>query len=313
MPERSVSFWKDLGWRVEAAGFAAYVGLFRLLPVDWASALGAGVLGLIGPLSGPHRTARRNLEIAFPEMSEADRNRLLAAQWRQTGRTFGEFAHMDRIIVDPARVEVVGREKLHAIAAERRPAVLVGGHFANWEMLGATIVNSGVTCQITYRAANNPYIDRMIIESRRRYGVTLFAPKGGDGSRELLAALQRGESVGLMNDQKFNGGVAAPFFGVECHTAPGPTRLGIRAGGWMQPMSVRRLEGARFRVIVHEPILIPDTGDRTADIRAGVESVNAFIEACVREAPQDWFWTHKRWPSALYEAGASLERRQGPA
>lgn len=293
-------FLKDLGWRVEAALFGLYTGLFRLAPIDTASDVGAWLLRRIGPLGGVHRIALRNLEIAFPEMRGAERERLLGEQWAQTGRTFAEFGLIDRIAADTSRLEVVGFERLQAIAAERRPSVLVSGHFANWEVMAAVIVRAGITCQVTYRAANNPYVDLAIIESRRRYGVSLFAPKGGDGSRELLAALKRGESVALLNDQKFNGGVAAPFFGVICHTAPGPTRLGLRTGGVLQPMSVRRLKGARFRVTIHEPITLEQTGDRTADIRAGVEQVNAFVEARVREAPEDWFWSHKRWPTEVY-------------
>ena len=86
----------------------------------------------------------------------------------------------------------------------------------------AAIAHSPVVCQMTYRAANNPYVDKRIKDSRFRYGVRLFAPKGGDGARELLDGLARGESVALMNDQKFNGGVAAPLFGQMAHTAPGP-------------------------------------------------------------------------------------------
>jgi KDO2-lipid IV(A) lauroyltransferase len=178
--------------------------------------------------------------------------------------------------------------------------VLISGHFSNWEIMAAAIVHLGVDCQITYRAANNPGIDRRIIAARRRYGVKLLAPKGGDGSREILDAMKTGQSVALLNDQKFNGGVAAPFFGRTVHTAPGPTRMALRFDAPMIPLSVQRTRGARFRVMVHEPLAFPRTGDRAADIRAGVEAVNAFMEARVRERPAEWFWVHKRWPAAEY-------------
>jgi KDO2-lipid IV(A) lauroyltransferase len=165
----------------------------------------------------------------------------------------------------------------------------------------AAIVDCGVTCQMTYRAANNPYVDKRIRDSRARYGVKLFAPKGGDGARELLEGLKKGESVALMNDQKFNrGGVAAPFFGRLVMAAPGPSRLALRFGTVLQPMSVQRLKGARFRAVVHEPIEVPDTGDKTADIAAGVAAVTRFVEDQVRERPEEWFWVHRRWPKEAY-------------
>ena len=70
----------------------------------------------------------------------------------------------------------------------------------------------------------------------------------------------------------------------------------------MQPLSVVRLPGVRFRVTAHEPIRVPDTGDKAADILAGIQAANAFVEDCVRAHPVDWFWVHKRWPDRVYAA-----------
>jgi KDO2-lipid IV(A) lauroyltransferase len=287
MPDKRPSPAQDLAWRIEALAFDLVGALLFLLPIDAASALGAAVLKLIGPLTGAHKTARGNLMIAFPDMSEAERERLLAAQWENLGRLAAEFQMLGRLTPDSGRIEVVGGERLEAI-------------FSNWEVMAIVIMRAGVRCQVTYRAANNPYIDRRIIANRARYGVELFAPKGETGSREVLEALRRGESVALMNDQKFNGGLAEPFFGVLAHTAPGPTRLALRSSGVIQPMSVQRMGGARFRVVVHEPIVLERSGERGRDIKDGVRRINAFIEERIRERPEEWFWVHKRWPTEAY-------------
>ena len=111
-----------------------------------------------------------------------------------------------------------------------------------------------------------------------------------------------------MNDQKFNGGVAAPLFGVMAHTAPGPSSFALRFGIPIQPMSVERIHKAHYRVIVHEPFWLEDTGDREADIETGVRRINAFIEDRVRARPAEWFWVHKRWPSEIYK-----RKRAAPA
>jgi len=176
--EKSVSFRQDLIWRVEAAGFAAFIGLMRMLGVERASALGGWLLRTLGPKTGTQKTVMRNLRIAFPDMPVAEREALALAQWEQTGRAFAETAVMD-LLVRQNRIEVVGLERLHAIRDSGKPVVFAGGHFANIETLAATITGSGVPCQITYRAANNPYVDAQIIAARARYGVKLFAPKGG--------------------------------------------------------------------------------------------------------------------------------------
>ena len=155
MRGKAVSFRQDLIWRLEGVAFAGFIGFMRLLGVERASALGGWLLRTLGPRTGTQRTVLRNLRIAFPDMTAAERGQLALDQWEQTGRAFAETAVMD-ILVKQGRIEVVGLERLHAIRDSGRPVVFVSGHFANVETLAATICGSGLPCQITYRAANNP-------------------------------------------------------------------------------------------------------------------------------------------------------------
>jgi KDO2-lipid IV(A) lauroyltransferase len=291
-------------WMLEAMGFDVAVTLARIFPIDIVSNFGARCFAALGPLTSAHRVAAKNLRIAFPDASEAEIKRLLDAQWREFGRVMAEFPILDRIAADPSRIEIEGGERLAEIAGGAGPVVFISGHFSSFELMPAAIVRAGVPCQITYRAMNNPRVDAKVRASRFRYGVRLFAPKGMEGARELMRGLERGESVALMNDQKFNGGVAAPLFGVIAHTAPGPATFALRFGIPLQPMSVERIgPGARFRVIVHPPIRLEDTGDREADVAAGVQRINAFIEERVRARPEEWFWVHRRWPGEVYREG----------
>jgi len=306
MAETRATATQLMKWRLEALAFDVFTALIRLLPVDVASGLGAALFRLGGPLTSADKVARRNLRLAFPDMADDRRRRLLADQWENVGRTFIELPIIDRLTVNSGRLTVVNAERLEAIARGGKPVVFISGHFSNWEVMAAAIVGAGIDCQVTYRAANNPFFDARIRQSRFRYGVRLFAPKGAEGARELLAALSGGQSVALLNDQKYDGGVAAPFFGHEVYTLPAAARLALRFGVVIQPLSVQRTRGARFRCVAHEPILLIDTGDRSADIQAGVAAINAFIERCVRERPHEWFWVHRRWPREAY---AELEAR----
>jgi KDO2-lipid IV(A) lauroyltransferase len=252
-------------------------------------------------LTGAHRVAERNLRIVFPDADDVEIKRLLVAQWSELGRSLTEFVIVDRIVADTSRLEIEGLERLQAIAAGDGPAVFISGHFSNFELMAAAMVRAGVKVQVTYRAMNNPYVDERVRRVRYSYGVRLFAPKGLDGARELMRALERGESVALMNDQKFNGGIEAPLFGVMAHTAPGPSTFALRFGIPLQPLSVQRVgDAARFKVVVHDPILLENTGDKAADLEAGVRRINAFIEDRVRARPAEWFWVHRRWPNEVY-------------
>lgn len=185
--------------------------------------------------------------------------------------------------------------------------VLISGHIANFEVMAAVIMHAGVPCQVTYRAANNPYVDAKIREARARYGIRLFAPKG-DGTRELVQGMKRGDSIALLVDQKYNEGPEVEFFGEPVNASPGAARLARKFDTVMLPLSVVRLKGARFRVTAHEPIAIADTGDKNADILQGIQAANRFVEDRVRENPVDWFWVHKRWPQKVYDRVIAEEK-----
>ena len=298
----SAKEWKqDFAWRLEAFGFQALFGFLRLLGVERASGLGGWLLRTLGPLTGTQKTVMRNLRIAFPDMPAAEREALALAQWAQTGRTFAELAVMDHLTPEGGRVEVVGMERLHALRDSGKPAVLISGHLANFEVMAAVIMASGVPCQVTYRAANNPYVDALIRQSRERYGIRLFAPKG-DGTRELIAGMKRGDSIALLVDQKYNQGPEVEFFGKPVNASPGAARLALKFDTVMLPLSVVRLPGVRFRVTAHEPIVVNQSEDKAADTLAGIQAANRFVEDRVKEHPVDWFWVHKRWPDKVYAA-----------
>ncbi|PWE17695.1 lipid A biosynthesis acyltransferase [Marinicauda salina] len=300
------SLLQNLGWRAEALGWDAYQGLFRSMGLERASDAGARLLRMLGPRTKPHHIARVNMQIAFPDAHPRELDQLLDRMWDNFGRLAGEFPNLHRFDLSPdsEHVEFHGREVLEEMQRTGQPAVLISGHLANWELMPAMIMRHLPTCRITYRHANNPFIDRRIVDQREAYGVKIFAPKGGLGAKEIMKALGEGHSVALLNDQKMNDGIAAPFFGREAMTASGPARMALRFRVPLLPMSVRRIEGVRFRMQVHEPIELPE-GQGPEAVRETVTRINRFMEDRINEAPAQWFWVHRRFDKAIYRGAES--------
>ncbi len=299
---RQPSLGQTIIWRTEAVAYDMVSGLLSLLSFDHVSAMGGWLLRHIGPLTRKHAIARRGLTLAFPELDERQIQTLLKAQWDNIGRNFAEFPILHRLNVknNPERVTITGLEHLQARIKSQKPAVIVTGHFANWEIMAMVLTQYGLPVQITYRRINNPYIDRRVRQQRQAYGAKLLVPKSGaKGAAQLIDALNKGESIALLNDQKFNQGLAVPFFGVNAMTAPGPTRLALKANVPILPLSLTR-QGACFTMTIHEPIQLENTGERLADTEAGVKTINAFLEARIRDNPEQWFWVHRRWPKSHY-------------
>ncbi len=300
--EKKKSILLRLGWRIEALAWDAIMALFAALPIERASALGGKMMRLLGPLLPAHQTALINAKLVFPELDDAGARALAMAAWDNLGRLGAEFPHLRELrpYDQDGRVKVSGLEHLNAITGSAKPAVIVTGHFANWEVMAAAICQSGINARVSYRHANNPHIDKRINAIRRGYGIPALSAKGEDGAREMLSAMKAGQTVTFLNDQKFNRGIDAPFFGHSLKTAPGPARLAIRFDAPLLPVSVKRLPGARFEVTFHSPIKPSRDKNKTLAIAKTVTKINQFLEAQIRANPQDWFWVHRRWPKEIY-------------
>ena len=297
MSTSKTSLSQKLIWRLEALAYDLLSLALKLFPFRAISAFGGWLLRLIGPLTSKHRIAETGTNIAFSDKSQAEINQLLKKQWDNTGRTFAEFPITHRVkAFESQQVTIIGLDIFKAHA----PAIIVTGHFANWEIMATVLTQSGLPVRITYRKINNPLIDARVRRQREKYGTKFLIQKSTHkGGRELLDALKQDESVALLNDQKFNTGLSVPFFGENAMTAQGATRLALKTGRPLLPMAVTR-EKSNFTVTFYDPIKLDVTGNREADVLAGVKQVTQFIEERIQENPAQWFWVHRRWPKALY-------------
>lgn len=303
MDSQQGGFVRRLGWRLEVLGYDIVRLLLSPLPIDWISALGGKMFQLIGPRTSKHHIARTGMRIAFPDADDEQIKSWLGKAWNRMGRGFAEFPFIHRIKVfdDKSRIVVVGLEHLEALKQVDLGAVLISGHFSNWELMAAVFSQAGVPTRVTYRPTNNPYFDKRIRSEREAYGIDLMVAKSGArGAKELITALKKGESVAFLNDQKFNEGLEVPFFGVGAMTQPGPIRMALQTGAPLVPMSIKRTDGVHFEVTVHEPMVLKNSGNREKDVETGLLQFNQFIEDRIRENPTDWFWVHRRWPAELY-------------
>jgi len=280
----------------EAAGLVGVMAMFASLPIDGASALGGFIGRTAGPRLGASRRALRNLQHAMPENSDAENRRILRGMWDNLGRAIAEYPHLAGISDSGVeRVEIVNGDSLTGLTFDGKPSVLFGGHLANWEICASTVHSlMGTSVLSVYRAANNPWVNRLM---RWFHGERRAVPKGSTGGRELVRHLRHGGSIAMLVDQKQNDGIAVPFFGLDAMTAPAIARFGYRFGCPIIPVRVERLKGARFRFTVMAPIEMAETGNAARDVLATMTRVNAVLEGWIRARPEQWLWLHSRWPT----------------
>lgn len=293
---------------IEAGLMRLMLNCFRLMPLDAASWLMGRLARLLGPLTGAQKNGIRNLKMIMPELSGAERRRILSEVWDNLGRVSAEMPFLGSHAL-ARRITVRNPEVLHHVRESGRPAIFVAGHYGNWEVATWVANLHGIALNLIYRAANNKAADELIQSCRANMKVIpmLGTPEGAanryfrKGRRALLGvvqALEAGHSVGMLIDQKFNDGMELPFMGHPAMTATTAVELAMRYKIPVVPFravrqTVHGKRGVHFITELHEPILFPE-GTSPAEAMGQLHTI---LEGWIREHPGQWLWLHKRWKS----------------
>ena len=281
-------------WResLEFLGFRLTAALAGALPLDVASGVSGHGWRLVAPFLKRHQRALDNLAIAFPDMSLGERNRIALAMWENLGRTFAEFFHIRRLRAEE-RVTAESPEALRALA-RGAPCVICGMHMGNWELLGHLAAQEGLSISGTYQSLTNPLVDKWIFDRRAPMYTGGLFEKSHATARALIRLTKTGVCPAFLADLREGRGVRVPFFGREAWSNPFPALIARTQGIPLYAARLRRLPGSRFTMRI-EPVEVPRTDDRDADVRAATANLQARFEEFVRADPEQWMWAHRRW------------------
>ena len=297
MPAPALTLTRKLRYGAEAAIFLAFMGFFRLIGLDAASAAGGFIGRNIFALSAGTRRARANLAMAFPEKTEAERDAIVREMWDNLGRTVAEYAHLDKFDVRGVEPRIMMKNGEILAKLRGQGILILSGHFANWEIMPIAGAELGLEGAIVYRPPNNPYVDQYISRARALKGYAEQISKH-HGVKRIFTLLRGGKAILLLADQKTNEGIAVPFFGRDAMTTPVPAALALKLKVPVVLASNRRLGGSRFRVTIHPLLEFTSTGNEKDDIYALTLLINRKLEEIVRADPGQWLWIHRRWPTS---------------
>ena len=307
----ALTFWKTLRYGAESAAFFPFMAFFKLLGIDAASAVGGFIGRHMFYRLPATNTARANLRAAYPDMNDAEIEKIVREMCDNLGRVVAEYPHLDKFTSGPGgRIEVEGEEIAHKAVSTGKGVMFISGHFANWETMPITAGLLGYEGGVVYRPPNNPFVDRWISRQRAKLGPKEHISKGAQGTRRIFTLLRRGKLILMLVDQKTGQGVAAPFFGRDAMTTPAPASLALKLGSILLPASAERIAGAHFRVRVHKPIEFTPSDNHDRDVLALTAKINQAIEGIVRTHPSQWLWIHRRWPSPR-DARKKKNKRNG--
>jgi Kdo2-lipid IVA lauroyltransferase/acyltransferase len=282
-----------------------------LHPKYWPTWLGLGILRVFEPL--PHRLlyllgrgfgrfvyifptsfkriARRNIELALPELDAVARQRILREHFAGLGCALFETAISWWSSDDRIRriTQMEGLEHLAAVHATGHGALLLSAHFNSIE-IGCRALAARMPLNVMYRPTKNLLIGEFV-HSRRAVQTKRAIPR--DDVRTLIKALKDFDVVWYAPDQSFRkkGAEMVKLFGIPAATNTATSRIAKMTGARVLPYFFERLPGGGYKGVIHAPLEGFPTNDPVAD----TERFNHIVEAEVRRMPAQYLWIHRRF------------------
>lgn len=284
--------------RLEYAAVRSAQALICLLPAGVSGALGAG----LGDVAFSVFRLRRDVVMGHlrrvfgNERTEADLVRLARRCYRNTGRTLFEYARFPRMSTTEigSNVTLTGRTHLDEALAGGKGAILVAGHFGNWEMF-AVLALAGYPVTFLVGEQHNLLVDGLMNRLRARFGVEIVPLTGS--LTGVFRALSRNRVVAMLSDQDAGKrGMFVDFLGLEASTPYGPGRFAASTGAPLLPGMVVRRGASRHEIVVCPPVNAADGGEPAEErARLYTQAYTRALEDYVRRYPDQYFWMHRRW------------------
>jgi KDO2-lipid IV(A) lauroyltransferase len=244
------------------------------------------------------RVGMRNLALAFPEKSEAERADILRGVFTSLGRQLAEVCQFPRYTLENVDQVVVydGVENYERAYARGKGVLFLTAHFGGWELSAFAHSLHAHWLHIVMRPMDNPYLDRLIQSYRTMHGNKTVGKD--DFVRGLLAAMKAGEVVGILMDTNMTPpqGVFVDFFGIPACTASGLARIALRTDAAVVPgFTIWDEALGKYRLRFDPAVELMRTGNLEADIVANTQKFTKVIEDFVRKYPEQWLWVHRRW------------------
>lgn len=277
------------------------LGVFGILPRGLAIGIGRamGRIAYSLPLK-LRRTGERNLMIAFPEMDERERQRLLRGSFDSLGRLLAEFSQFPGMTRESLReiieYDQVGLAHLRDAEKNERGVIFLTGHLGAWEILSFGWSALEYPLSFLVRPIDNPRIEEMVERVRTRFGNIAIDKKSA--ARQALRVLRQKGTLGILSDlntQTFEG-VFVPFFGRLACTSAGIATLALKTDAVVIPTcAVWNAERGKYFFHGDPQVELVRTGDHQRDVEVNTANFAAAMERMIRLYPEQWLWIHKRW------------------
>src|SRR6201997_5144409 len=285
--------------KLEYAAAWPFIKILGTLPRPLARAFAIAISQLVYLFHFRLRqVGMRNLEMAFPEKSVAERKRILRGEFTSLGRQLAELCQFPRYTPENIDEVVVydGLANYERAYAQGKGVLFLTAHFGGWELSAFAHSLHGHWLHVVMRPMDNEYLDRLLQSYRTMHGNKTV--NKDDFVRGLLAAMRAGETVGILMDTNMTPpqGIFVDFFGIPACTASGLARIALRTDAAVVPgFTTWDPVLRKYRLRFDPALQLIRNGNDDADTIANTALFTKVIEDKVRQYPDQWLWVHRRW------------------
>ena len=244
----------------------------------------AQLLGTVAYAASPaaREAVRANLEIIAPERASASLARHIFAE---QSRNYLEIFRLSRTDAATLRatIEKRGWEHFTSAHAQGKGVIVASAHLGPISVVGQVLVAHGYETVLPVETERSE-VQRAVNRARAAIGLQLVR---ADTPLAVVRALRGGKVLGLLADRAVTG-VGEPLI-PSAHIA-----LGLRTGVPVSPAFSLRL-GHALVAAFEPPLDLRSTGDRDADVRAGVAQWVRVLETYVHRYPEQWTVFERVW------------------
>jgi len=262
---------------------------------------GIGYFVLYRILGYRKKVAESNLKNCFPGLTDKELTERLKEFYKYLSELFVQTMKVSRATESYLKNHgpTLNPELLDELYEKGGSAVVLLGHYGNWELCGITMnLFFKHRCMVVYQKIANPYIHDEVIKSRTRTGLSLISTDQVVRKREeIFSEPTLLFLIADQNPKKVDSAYWVDFFGNNLPWFSGPEKTAIRNNLPVYFADIRRKESLYYTLKMEE---IKFDSERKGDL---TEQFVRRLENQIKDDPIPWLWTHKRWKRAhLFDA-----------
>ncbi len=269
-------------------------GVFKIVGIKFSRIISENIMVMFGPIFRSRKIIFKNLSIAFPNLNENEKKKILKNMWINYGRIFAEYMFMKDFrhgSIGERNINIKNQYILENVKKDSRPVIFISGHFNNFELMAMQIEKLGIDLAAVYRPLNNKFLNPLMESIRKRYICKKQIKKGISGTKELLLNFKKGTSIALMIDQRVSEGIKVDLFKEKALTTTIPGQFIKKFGAKIIPVYIERNNVEKFNITFKDPIEF----SKDSSIENITSNLNNQLEEMIEKNPSQWIWSHNRW------------------